>query len=241
MPANDKHSSLLRTFVNYGRKKFYIIGSLSYNCRQDRSLPEGVPNRNPQRVYFCKCLIRMEMTDRQTHALPSIQGRAKIFNAFFDTFHFTMFALLNPFVKGKHKTTIRVLCIPPQAPVILLIFTLGSRQTDRQTHAFPSIQGWAKIFNAFFDTFLFTTFASLTPFIKDKHKSTTRGFVFTTLGPQYFTELHLRLLRANLLCSLHSRPWLNKIPLESVPLPNLKFGKVVQRLRSIADICCYKT
>jgi hypothetical protein len=24
--ARDKHSSLLRTFVNYGRKKFYIIG-----------------------------------------------------------------------------------------------------------------------------------------------------------------------------------------------------------------------
>jgi hypothetical protein len=25
--ARDKHSSLLRTFVNYGRKKFYEIGT----------------------------------------------------------------------------------------------------------------------------------------------------------------------------------------------------------------------
>ncbi len=26
MPAKDKHSSLLRKFANYGRKKFYNIG-----------------------------------------------------------------------------------------------------------------------------------------------------------------------------------------------------------------------
>jgi hypothetical protein len=30
MPDNDKHSNLLRTFVNYGRKKFYNIGPWSH-------------------------------------------------------------------------------------------------------------------------------------------------------------------------------------------------------------------
>ncbi len=29
MLAEDKHTSLLRTFVNYGRKKFYNIGDLN--------------------------------------------------------------------------------------------------------------------------------------------------------------------------------------------------------------------
>ncbi len=28
-PARDKHSSLVQTFVNYGRKKFYKVGPLS--------------------------------------------------------------------------------------------------------------------------------------------------------------------------------------------------------------------
>ncbi len=44
--------------------------------------------------------------------------------------------------------------------------------TDRQTqtHAVPSIYVWAKIFMPFFDTFLFTTFVLVTPFVKDNLK-----------------------------------------------------------------------
>ncbi len=38
-------------------------------------------------------------------------------------------------------------------------------QTDRQTHKPPSIYGWVKFFMPVFDTFHFTMFASLTPFV----------------------------------------------------------------------------
>jgi hypothetical protein len=41
-------------------------------------------------------------------------------------------------------------------------------RTDTQTHDLPSIYGQVKFFMPFFDTFHFTTFASLTPFVKDK-------------------------------------------------------------------------
>jgi hypothetical protein len=41
-------------------------------------------------------------------------------------------------------------------------------QTNRQTHDLPSTYGWVKSFMPFFDTFHFTMFASLTPFVKDE-------------------------------------------------------------------------
>jgi len=48
------------------------------------------------------------------------------------------------------------------------------RQTHSQTHALPSIYGWANILKALFDTFYFTTFASLIPFVKDKALQASR-------------------------------------------------------------------
>jgi len=43
MLARDKHSSLLRTFVNYGRKKFYNIGPRSGRPQEmNETLPEKI-------------------------------------------------------------------------------------------------------------------------------------------------------------------------------------------------------
>ncbi len=52
MLARDKHSSLLRTFVNYGRKKFYNIGPRSGRPPEmNETLPEKIKVHLRQRFY----------------------------------------------------------------------------------------------------------------------------------------------------------------------------------------------
>ncbi len=41
-PASDKHSSLLGTFINYGRKKFYNIDEQAENYKKTLQILLGV-------------------------------------------------------------------------------------------------------------------------------------------------------------------------------------------------------
>ncbi len=55
--AKDKHSSLLRKFVNYGRKKFYNIGP--WYCHLDTTLTlchtqDQIQESNPIKLFWRK-------------------------------------------------------------------------------------------------------------------------------------------------------------------------------------------
>ncbi len=48
-PARDKHSSLVRKFVNYGREEFYIVGPCSFFASGVRAYPSGAREGAPLR------------------------------------------------------------------------------------------------------------------------------------------------------------------------------------------------
>ncbi len=136
--------------------------------------------------WLCHPILVKTDTQIDRHVPSHHYAEGQDFKGFFDTFHFTTFALLSPFVKdyqqvseltkassnylfylcGYDITTFTetkncknswLLCHP------ILVKT----DTQIERHV-PSLKYTdSKNFKAFFDTFHFATFASLTQFVKD--------------------------------------------------------------------------